>query len=226
MLKSSINVALLDEESLFSKLLKNYLETAGNVKVVFYGSDQSALQRKLADINADVLLTGLFINQQDMLGTLELIRETSPGVKILVLSKSTDMELISGLLDLGIHGCMSKMSDPDEILGAITEVASGKIYRNNLFTEALYWSRQDHTLAHASYDLIALDDREKRILQLVWEEKSNREIANEIFISVRSVEKIRQDLRKKTGIKSTIGLMKYAIKTRIILLHPLVNSDC
>jgi DNA-binding NarL/FixJ family response regulator len=63
---------------------------------------------------------------------------------------------------------------------------------------------------------VLFTDREIEILKLLWEEKSNKEIADHLFLSVRSVEKIRQDMKEKTGVKSTIGLLKYAIKKRII----------
>jgi len=63
---------------------------------------------------------------------------------------------------------------------------------------------------------VSLNEREKKMLQLIWEEKSNKEIADELFLGVRSVEKIRQDMKEKMGVKSTVGLLKYAINQRII----------
>jgi DNA-binding CsgD family transcriptional regulator len=61
-----------------------------------------------------------------------------------------------------------------------------------------------------------LNDRERRLIQLIWEEKSNKQIADELFLGVRSVEKIRQDIKGKVGVKSTVGLLKYAINQRIV----------
>lgn len=64
--------------------------------------------------------------------------------------------------------------------------------------------------------MISLNDREKRLLQLLWEEKSNKEIAQSLYISVRTVEKAKQTIKDKLGIKSTVGILKYAIKNKII----------
>jgi DNA-binding NarL/FixJ family response regulator len=66
---------------------------------------------------------------------------------------------------------------------------------------------------------VPLTGREKKVLQLLWEEKNNKEIADEIFLSVRSIEKIRQDMKEKLGIKSTVGLFKYAIERKIIQIN-------
>ena len=64
--------------------------------------------------------------------------------------------------------------------------------------------------------MISLNDREKRLLQLLWEEKSNKEIAQSLYISVRTVEKAKQTIKDKLGIKSTVGILKYAIRNKII----------
>jgi DNA-binding CsgD family transcriptional regulator len=63
---------------------------------------------------------------------------------------------------------------------------------------------------------VNINEREKKILQLLWEEKSNKEIADELFLGIRTVERIRQDLKEKVGAKSTVGLLKYAINQKII----------
>ncbi|MBC9929329.1 response regulator transcription factor [Chitinophaga qingshengii] len=213
-----INVALFNEHTLFSKVFKNYLEDQDNIRVSFHASELFDLLRKLDVHSANVLLTDLFVDQRNVMETLDAIRSKYPGIRILVLSWPVDVGLISDLLDLGIHGYISTMDDPEEVLRAIIAVSNGKLYRNKLFTEALYLNRQHSASVSSACSLMTLDDREKKILQLLWEEKSNKEIADEIFLSVRSIEKIRQDMKQKLGIRSTIGLLKYAIEKKIIRL--------
>lgn len=128
----------------------------------------------------------------------------------------TDSDLISDLLDMGIHGYISKSDEPEELLQAIRAAAENRIYRNRLFTEALYRHKQNTFRAYSDGNTVLLNDREKKILQLLWEEKSNKEIADALYLGVRSVEKIRQDMKEKVGAKSTVGLLKYAIAKRII----------
>lgn len=213
-----INVALFNEHTLFTKVFKNYLEDQENIRVSFHASELFDLLRKLDVHSANVLLTDLFVDKQNVMETLDAIRNKYPDIRILVLSWPIDVGLISDLLDLGIHGYISTMDDPEDVLQAIMAVSNGKLYRNKLFTEALYLNRQNSANVYTTCSSAILDDREKKILQLLWEEKSNKEIADEIFLSVRSIEKIRQDMKQKLGIRSTIGLLKYAIEKKIIRL--------
>jgi two-component system nitrate/nitrite response regulator NarL len=64
---------------------------------------------------------------------------------------------------------------------------------------------------------VALDEMERRILQLIWDEKNNRDIAQSLYLAVRSVEKIRQDIKRKIGVRSTVGMIRYAIDKKIIV---------
>src|SRR5579859_1081849 len=144
------------------------------------------------------------------------IRKEYPDIKILILSMSTDLDLLSDMLDAGIHGYICKADDPEELTQAIYAVADNRIYRNRLFTEALYHSKQNNFKSYLQLPSVELNEREKKMLQLIWEEKSNREIADELFLGVRSVEKIRQDMKEKLSVRSTVGLLKYAINKKII----------
>ncbi|HWV68012.1 response regulator transcription factor, partial [Chitinophaga sp.] len=142
--------------------------------------------------------------------------EEYPGIKILILSMCTDVEIISDLLNLGIYGYVSKTDSPEELQKAVVSVCTGKIYRNRFFTELLYWGVQKN-VAQLAYDKsMKLTDREVKILQLLWNEKSNREIADLVHLSIRSVEKIRQIIKDKIGAKSTVGLLRYAVENNII----------
>jgi DNA-binding NarL/FixJ family response regulator len=152
-----------------------------------------------------------------------MIHDLSPHLKILVLSISTDMNLISEMLDAGINGYISKADEPKELLQAIRAISEDRLYHSRLFTEALYWNKLNSVRSYRDESLIGFSEREKKILQLLWEEKSNKEIANELFLGVRSIEKIRQDMKEKVGVKSTIGLLKYAISKRLI--EPVVRTN-
>jgi len=216
MLSRPINLAIVDDHALFRKTLKSFLSEQGNMNVAVQASDIFDLLRKLRSSSIDVLLMDIFLPELNGNDALIHIRREFPSLKILVLSMSTDINLISDLLDAGIHGYVSKADEPEELLQAIRAVADNRIYRNRIFTEALYWNKQNNIKAYTEESTVSLNEREKKMLELIWEEKSNKEIADELFLGVRSVEKIRQDMKEKMGVKSTVGLLKYAIKKRII----------
>jgi len=138
----------------------------------------------------------------------------------------TDVSLLNDLLDAGVYGILSKTDEPEELIRAILSVSEGKIYRNKLFTEVLYWNKQiDIKKYNGNGSDVMLNEREKKVLQLLWDEKNNKEIAEHLFLGVRSVEKIRQDLKEKLNIKSTVGLLKYAINKKIIKINAQSYSD-
>jgi DNA-binding NarL/FixJ family response regulator len=219
MLSRPINLAIVDDHVLFRKTLKAFLSDQENINVIVQAADILDLLHKLRTASIDVLLMDIFLPELNGNDALKAIRSEYPTVKIIVLSMSTDMDLISDLLDAGIHGYISKGDEPEELLQAIRAVADNRIYRNRLFTEALYWNKQNNIKSHVEKFNVSLNEREKKILQLIWGEKSNKEIAEELFLGIRSVEKIRQDLKEKLGAKSTVGLLKYAIDNRIIGVH-------
>jgi DNA-binding NarL/FixJ family response regulator len=216
MLFRPINLAIVDDHVLFRKTLKNFLVEQPNLNVAIQAADIPDLYSKLKTAQVDILLMDIFMPELNANDAVKTIRKEYPDIKILILSMCTDMGLISEMLDSGIHGYISKADEPEDLLEAIQAVEDNRIYRNRIFTEALYWNKQNNIKTAADEPFNGLNDREKRILQLIWEEKSNKEIADELFLGVRSVEKIRQDMKEKLGIKSTVGLLKYAVDKRII----------
>ena len=216
MLSRPINVGIIDDHALFRKTLKCFLSDQGNIKVTVQASDVFDLLEKLRTSSIDVLLMDIFLPELISTEILKVIQGEFPNIKILILSMSTDMNLIGELLDVGIHGYISKAEEPEELLQAIYAAADNRIYRNRLFTEALYWNKQNNIRTYLKGQDVTLNEREKKILQLIWEEKSNKEIADVLFLGIRSVEKIRQDIKEKLHVKSTVGMLKYAINKKII----------
>jgi len=215
MLIRPVPVAIVEDHALFRKTLQNYL-SVHNVDVIIQASDIAELFQKLQGSTVEIVLMDLFMPGLNGIDAIRSLRAEFPHIKIVVVSMSTDMDLISELLEEGIHGYLSKADEPDNLLQAISAASEGRIFRNRLLTEALYWNKQNHITTFTDPQNITLNDREKKILQLIWEEKSNKEIADELFLGVRSVEKIRQDIKEKVGVKSTVGMLKYAISKRII----------
>jgi DNA-binding NarL/FixJ family response regulator len=186
------------------------------MNVVFQAENIFDMFNKLKETFVDILLMDIFLPDVNGNEAIGEIKKEYPDVRILALSMCTDIGLISNMLDAGIHGYISKADEPDALVQAIMAAAEGRIYRNRLFTEALYWNKQNSIKSDIEQSSAALNEREKRLLRLIWEEKSNKEIADELFLGVRSVEKIRQDLKEKTGVRSTVGLLKYGIHKKII----------
>ena len=209
-----INVAIVDDHTLFRRTLIHYLSAQKNIIVSVQASDTPELLNKLKTTPVDLLLMDIFLPPVDVVDALQLIRFEYPEMKILVITVCNDLENITELLDLGINGFISKDDEPEDLINSIRAISENKVYHTRSFTEALFRTKQ-FNMTNETFREASLNEREKKILQLLWEEKSNKDIADELFLSIRSVEKIRQDMKDKVGVKSTIGLIKYAVQKKI-----------
>jgi len=216
MLPKQVRIGLLDDHVIFRKTLKAYLSERTNFQVSLQAADFFELLGNLRETPIDVLLLDIFLPRMNGNDAVKLIRRDHPDIKIIVLSMTMDMDVIGSILDEGVQGFVSKADEPEELVAAIEAAAGNKIYRNRIFTEALYWNSQYRHRPLTQVRVQELNDREKKIIQLIWEEKSNKEIADVLYLGVRSVEKIRQEIKEKTGAASTVGVLKYAIEKRII----------
>jgi DNA-binding NarL/FixJ family response regulator len=212
--QSFATIAIVDDHTLFRKALKGYLAQHKHLQVAIEVSSAIELLDQLKTIPVDILITDISMPEMSGFDAVKIIKSLYPGIKVIVLSMHTDMEMVNNLVDIGIHAYISKADEPEHLLQALNAVIENRVYKNKIFTDALYWHRQFG--AKDSRINVALEEREKRILQLLWEEKSNKEIADEVFLGVRSIEKIRQGMKEKIGVKSTIGLLKYGLNKKII----------
>jgi DNA-binding NarL/FixJ family response regulator len=218
MLSRRINIAIVDDHVLFRKTLENFLSGQKKFQVVIQACDIPELSAKLKNSPVDVLIMVVFMPGLSGTDAVRTIRNEYPAVKILVLSMSTDMNLVGEMLNLGIQGFISTAEEPEELLLAIQTIAENKLYQNKYFTEALYWDKQNNHRGNMG-GTASFSDRDRKILQMIWEEKGNKEIADELFLGIKTIEKIRQSLKEKIGAKSTLGMLKHALQKKIIPIN-------
>ncbi len=222
MLASLTSIAIADDHTLFRKALKGFLIQNKNLQVAIEVATAIDLLEQLKNNPVDILVTDISMPELNGYEAVKIIKSLYPKIKVIILSMYTDLEVVNDLIDMGIHAYISKADEPEHLLQAINSAIENRVYKNKIFTDALYWDRQ-----YGAKDCkpnIALEEREKRILQLLWEEKSNKEIADEVFLGVRSIEKIRQGMKEKLGVKSTIGLLKYGLDKKIICINKVTND--
>jgi DNA-binding NarL/FixJ family response regulator len=225
MLSKAINLAIVDDHTLLRKTLKNYISEQRNVNVVIQSPDIPDFLSKVKDFCVHVLVMDIFMPEPNGIEAVQIIKNLHPDIKVLILTMCMDMNLLSDLIEAGVYGIISKADEPEELDRAILSLSEQRIYRSKLFTEVMYWNKQNNTKSPKEAANISINEREHEILQLLWEEKSNKEIAGHLYLSVRSVEKIRQHLKEKLGVKSTIGLIKYGINKKIIRVNSPLHKD-
>lgn len=213
-----INLAIADDHKIFRNGLKATLEDCPDFKLLIEASNGKELIGQLADHKPDVILMDIKMPEMDGMQTTAHIHQHFKDIRILALSMHNEDKYIVDMMKAGASGYLLKNAEPEEIIEAIATVHNKGFYFNEHLSVTLIkqlvgpGSYSDP----ASHQAVDLNDREIEVLRLVCQECSNQEIADKIFLSVRTVEGYRARLFEKTGSKNLVGLVIFAIKRGII----------
>lgn len=163
--------------------------------------------------NTDLLLLDLDMPEMDPVDGVNRLCKEYPDLKILALSDREDAGLTKSVMQAGASGYLLKKRGSDELLQAIREVNDGHHYVCD-DTLRLLIDRDAGKSGHSEEPGV-LTERELQVLELICNEMTNKEIAKELSISVRTVDAHRRNLLQKTGARNTAGLVTYAIKNGI-----------
>jgi len=210
-----IKVAIADDHALFRAGVKTALAVRKDIEMIAEADNGMQLLNLLKHIEPDVILLDIQMPLMDGVTTLPEIRKLYPDIKVIILSMHNDHSMISKLMEVGANSYLTKNSDSETIYQAIKTCFEQEFYFNELTNKALLSGLRTKKVEHAPDD-VQLNDKELRILKLMCEEKTTKEIADIVDISPRTVEAIRDKLKTKTGAKSMAGLVMYAVKNKLL----------
>ena len=211
-----IKVAIADDHTLFRAGVKTALSVKKDIELIAEADNGMQLLHLLRHIEPDVILLDIQMPIMDGIQTLPEIRKIRPEAKVIIISMHNDHSMISKLMEIGANSYLTKNSDSETIYQAIRTCHDQEFYFNELTNKALLTglrTKRTDGIHHAEADL---SEKEMRVLKLMCEEKTTKEIADIVEISPRTVEAIRDKLKTKTGAKSMAGLVMYAVKNGII----------
>jgi DNA-binding NarL/FixJ family response regulator len=213
-----ITVLLAEDHAIVREGLRSLLRLDHEIEIVgeaATGREAVELARKLCPtvVIMDVampLLNGFEATRQ--------ILQASPGVKVLVLSAHSDDEYVAHMAAVGASGYLVKQNSGQTLVEAVKQVAAGRSYFSPSIAKRLGDAerRSRESGAARGKPLRPLTAREAEVLQLVAEGAANKQVAAELGISTKTVEKHRQQLMDKLNIHDTAGLTRYAIATGVI----------
>lgn len=215
---NKIKIHLADDHQVLIDGILAVLKTNPKFEVVGYSLNGMNLVEHVCQNKTDVLIMDINMPQKDGIEVLKEFSEKGYCCKVIILSSYDDFKLIKEVLKLGASGYLSKQCAGDSIIEAIESVASGKEYFSKNIQDKIFSSFSGNLVESESYDTPTslLTDRELEILKLISLEYSGKEIGEELFISANTVETHRKNLLKKLNVKNTIGLVKYALKNKLI----------
>jgi DNA-binding NarL/FixJ family response regulator len=211
-----IKVAIADDHALFRAGVKTALSAKKDVELVAEADNGMQLLNLLRHIEPDVILLDIQMPIMDGIQTLPEIRKLRPEAKVIILSMHNDHSMISKLMEIGANSYLTKNSDSETIYQAIKTCYEQEFFFNELTNKALLTGLRTKRTDAGSAQEVNLSDKEMKVLKLMCEEKTTKEIADIVDISPRTVEAIRDKLKTKTGAKSMAGLVMFAVKNGII----------
>jgi DNA-binding NarL/FixJ family response regulator len=211
-----IKVLIVDDHPVVRKGLGYCLAGKGSVKIVGEAADGNEALRKVRELNPDIVLMDIDMPHMDGLKVTELLRKEAPAAKVLILSKDSNREHVLRLIQAGARGYVLKEASPEEILTAIDTVFNGEAFFSpDVARTAL---NQYVTSGGKPSPFAQLTGREREVLGLIAEGRSNKDIANKFGISVRTIETHRERIMRKLGINNVAGLTKFAINNGLTSL--------
>ena len=214
---STIKLGIIDDHKIFRNGLKATLEDCGGFDLVLEASNGKELMGLLTTQTPDVLLMDIKMPEMDGIQSTAFVHHNYKTIKILALSMFNEDKYIVDMMKAGASGYLLKNAEPEEIIEAVSTVYHKGFYFNEHLSITLIKQLvgNDH-IENVANHKSELNEREIEVLKLVCQECSNHEIADKIFLSVRTVEGYRARLFEKTGSKNLVGLVIYAIKRGII----------
>jgi RNA polymerase sigma factor (sigma-70 family) len=216
-----ISVLLADDHTLVREGVRRILSAAGDMTVLAEVGDGAAAVRQTIEQRPDVAVLDITMPHGGGLEAARQIRARAPEVRILILSMHLQPEYLLESVRAGAHGYLVKDAAAGELVLAVREVCAGNSYYSPAVSQQLSdLLRRKLEGEEVQNALERLSPREREVLRQIAEGATNKEIAQALGISVRTVETHRDSLMKKVGIKTVAGLTRLALRSGLISDEP------
>jgi two-component system nitrate/nitrite response regulator NarL len=215
--KQTIKVLIVDDHPVVRKGLQSCLARQEHLQIVGEASDGDEAVQKAMDLAPDVIFMDISMPRLSGLAATQLLRKEVPKVKVLILSVHNTRDTLVRIIQAGAHGYVSKEASPDELLQAIEKVRGGATFFSPEAAQAAL--SQLVTNGSKSEPLSQLTSREREVLVLIAEGRTNKEIATRLGIGVRTIETHRERIMRRLDIHSVAGLTRFAIAQGLVSLE-------
>lgn len=213
-MKADIKIVIADDHPLFRRGLRQMIETDLRLEIVGEAGDGETALQRIQETKADIAILDVAMPNKDGFEVVRALRERQMAVEVIFLTMHKDERFLNTALDLGVKGYVLKDSALLEIADAIKAVSAGQNYISPALSTHLV-KRSSNRFAEPALQKSKLDvltSTERHILKLIAAYKTNKEIAAELFISIRTVEHHRANISTKLELKGSHALLQFAVK--------------
>jgi two-component system response regulator NreC len=207
-----VKIVLADDHAVVRSALRLLLDAESDISMVAEAGDVAAAERELQEHQPDVLVLDLHMPEGSSLGSVPRLRQVSPGTGIVVLTMQRDASYAREALRAGVLGYVLKDAVDEELVNAVRLAASGRSYLQPELGAQLAVEPGD--------DPDGLSERELDVLRLIALGHTNSEIAEQLLLSVRTVESHRAHVQRKLGLSKRSELVRYALDRHMLDSEP------
>jgi DNA-binding NarL/FixJ family response regulator len=211
-----ISVYIVDDQSIVRGALRCLLTQSGSIAIV---GDSGSAREALKDLKTrrpDVILLDITMPGLSGLDAIPLIKKVAPKANILMLSVHEGASRVEQAMSMGADGYLSKDSEPSELVLAVNSVRKGNPYLSPRIARNFLPGQRNGRAGAAATSIDSLTPRERQVFQMLAIGKSNKEVAQELHISLGTAKKHRENLRKKLQCGTSSDLVRLAIREGLL----------
>lgn len=211
-----INVFLADDHKILRDSLSIYLKTEKDILVLGEASNGLDAYNEILKLKPDIAILDISMAQLNGLDLSSKLKLDLPELKIIILTMHKTEQYIYKALNIGVNGYVLKDNALEDLISAIKSVYEGRMFLSQDLLEIVIngYVGEIHKNTINESEILSL--REREILQMLAEGKSNKEIADDLFLSIKTVETHRSNIMKKLGLKNIADLVLYAVRNQVI----------
>ncbi|MGD8403277.1 MAG: response regulator transcription factor [Anaerolineales bacterium] len=213
-----IRVLVVDDHAILRDGIRSLLESQEDIVVVGEASDGTEAIELVGNVLPDIVLMDISMPKTNGLEATKIIKERFPKVKVLILTQHDNREYIAPALGAGASGYVLKRSGRREMLNAIRQINEQGAYLTSSITQEVI-QEYSHNGRNGKEDKPSLTDRERQVLQLIVEGKSNKEIALSLGISPKTVSVHRTNIMSKLDVQNTVELIRFATNNPFLSMN-------
>jgi DNA-binding NarL/FixJ family response regulator len=204
-------VFLVDDHRIVLEGLLNLINQEANLSVCGQALDSQEALKNLAGAKPDLVILDIALKSGSGLELIKALKVRSPHLPILVLSMHNESLYAERALRAGAKGYIMKEEGTEKLVTAIHRVLDGQIYLSESMTTKLLSQRIQGRSEHGTSSLDVLSDRELEVFHLIGQGRSTREIAEQLHLSVKTVESYRENIKEKLRLQNATELIQHAI---------------